>query len=77
MKARNLLEQFAHGPESLKVLGKAFDDAWLTIAPHFGDDAQAAERARLQLAHAVLALANPRSGDEALLVVGVSRQERR
>ena len=33
MKARNLLEQFAHGPESLKVLGKAFDDAWLTIAP--------------------------------------------
>jgi hypothetical protein len=31
MKARNLLEQFAHGPESLKVLGKAFDDAWLTI----------------------------------------------
>ena len=28
MKARKLIEGATYGPETLKVIGKAFDDAW-------------------------------------------------
>ena len=31
MKARKLIEGATYGPETLKVIGKAFDDAWSEI----------------------------------------------
>ena len=35
MKARELIQGATYGPETLKVIGKAFDDAWSEIGPHF------------------------------------------
>ena len=35
MKARDLIEGATYGPETLKVICKAFDDAWSEIAGHF------------------------------------------
>ena len=32
MKARQLIQGATYGPETLKVIGKAFDDAWSEIA---------------------------------------------
>ena len=54
MQARSLLEGSFHAPETLKVVGKAYDDAWAEIAHRFDGDAQ---KARLRLAHAVLSVA--------------------
>ena len=50
MKARNLLDGAVHTPETMKVIGEAFDRAWADIAHRFDGDS---EKARLQLAHAV------------------------
>ena len=57
MKARRLIEGSTYGPETLKVIGKAFDDAWSEIAGHFSPTGLQAQSARLKLAHAVLAVA--------------------
>ena len=38
MGSRQLIEGAAYGPEALKVIGQAFDEAWLDIAGNFGDD---------------------------------------
>ena len=54
MRVAKILAGCTYGPETLKVIGKAFDDAWATIADHFAGDAQRAEAARERLAHAVL-----------------------
>ncbi len=59
MKARKLIEGSVRSPEALKIQGKAFDDAWAGFADRYDGDAQAVEHARVQLAHAVLAV-----GDE-------------
>jgi hypothetical protein len=63
MKARMLIEGATYGPETLKVIGKAFDDAWSEIAGHFARTGLQAESARLKLAHAVLAVARDDSRD--------------
>ena len=57
MRAKQLIEGAAFGPESLKVIGQAFDDAWARLAPRYGGDATAVEAARLRLAETVLRLA--------------------
>ena len=67
MKARSLISGASYGPETLKVIGHAFDDAWSEIARHFQDDATQTETARERLAHAVLAVADPDSRDAAAL----------
>ena len=56
MKARDLIENSAFGPESLALIGKAFDDAWAQIAGNFSDPAQR-EMVRLTMAEAILAAA--------------------
>jgi hypothetical protein len=61
MKARELIDGASFGPESLKVIGRAFDEAWASIAGNFSDEEVAA--ARLRLANAVLSLANAGSRD--------------
>jgi hypothetical protein len=57
MKAKALIEgasgQF--GPEALKVIGQAFDEAWAQIACNFGGDPSIVESARLSLASIILA----------------------
>ena len=50
MKARKLIEGATYGPETLKVIGKAFDDAWSEIAGHFTRNGLQAQSMRLKLA---------------------------
>jgi hypothetical protein len=61
MKARELIEGASYGPEALKAIGRAFDEAWGSIAGNFSDDQVAA--ARLRLANALLAVARNNSRD--------------
>lgn len=65
MKARELINDsgIIFGPDALKVVGKAFDDAWSEIASHFAKNGLEAQSARLRLARAVLAAANENSHD--------------
>jgi len=55
------------GPEALKAIGQAFDTAWQEIAGNFGSDAVEVEAARLQLASALLSIANEESRNAAVL----------
>jgi hypothetical protein len=57
MKARRLIESASYGPDELKALGKAFDDAWDRIAPTISQRPQAIEAARFALADIMLGLA--------------------
>jgi hypothetical protein len=47
----------AFGPEAVKAMGEAFDQAWAEIAGNFGDSPLQIEGARLRLAAAVLSSA--------------------
>lgn len=66
MKARTLIQNASYTPDQLKVIGKAFDDAWLQIAPTISKRPEAVEAARLKLANAILGAAKalPGAGDE-------------
>jgi hypothetical protein len=55
----------AFGPETLKVLGQAYDDAWSSIAGNFSEDSASA--ARMKLANIILAIATEDSRDVAAL----------
>ena len=68
MKARQLIGGTSYGPEALKAIGKAFDEAWLTIAGNFSKDT--AEAARAQLAKALLSVARKDSRDAEVLKRG-------
>jgi len=59
MEAQRLLEVAPFGPETVKVLKRAFDEAWASISPTIPPD-RAADT-RLSLAHAIVAHAG--SGD--------------
>ncbi len=50
MKARHVIDSASYGPEALKVIVQAFDEAWRDIAGNFGDDPRDIELARLKLA---------------------------
>ena len=63
MKARELIDSASFGPDALKAITRAFDEAWLQIAANFGDDPQDIERARYRLANAMLAVASDDSRD--------------
>jgi cation transport regulator ChaB len=54
MRVAKILAGCSYGPETLKIIGKAFDDAWTAIADHFAGDARRADAARERLAHAIL-----------------------
>lgn len=57
MKARQLVASGSYGPDQLKALAKAFDDAWGRLAPNVSSRPKAIEVARLKLADIVLGLA--------------------
>ena len=63
MKARQLIDGTALGPDALKVAGQAFDEAWEQIATFFGDDPLMIEGARLTLANAILSFASNENHD--------------
>ena len=58
-----LIDGMALGPEALKAIGQAFDEAWAEIAGNFGNDPREIEAARLKLANAFLSVASPDSRD--------------
>lgn len=43
------------GPEQLRTLYQAFDDAWEVVKPQYASNTQSTEVGRLRLANAVLA----------------------
>ena len=63
MKARCLIGSAAYGPETLKAIGQAFDEAWASIADHFGPEPMSIEAGRLQLAEALLSVATEGNHD--------------
>jgi hypothetical protein len=67
MTARQLIDGASFGPDALKALGQAFDAAWQEIAATFGTDPHDIEQARLNLANAVLSMADEDSRDVAVL----------
>jgi len=56
MKAREIIWQSCSDPELAIILCRALEAAWKKIAPNFGDDGAAAERARQKLAAILLAM---------------------
>jgi hypothetical protein len=56
MRARELIDGAAFGPDALKVIAQAFDEAWQEIEGNFGDP-QDIEVSRFRLANAVLSIA--------------------
>ena len=63
MKARQLIADSSYGPDTLKVLFQAFDEAWKEVAPLTSQDEMAVEAARLKLASIVLIVATNESRD--------------
>ena len=57
MRARKLIEGSTFGPETMRVVSQAFDEAWASIQDQFKGEAKIAD-ARLRLAHAVLVVAH-------------------
>jgi len=57
MKALQLLTRSTYGPERLKQIYRAFDDAWAAIKPLVDDNPLAQEAARLALANTILSVA--------------------
>jgi hypothetical protein len=64
---KQIISGASYGPDALKAIGQAFDEAWFEIAGNFGTGD--IEKARLRLARALLSIANEDSRD-----VGVLRQ---
>ena len=65
MEAWALIEDSAFGPETIKVIGQAFDEAWADIGGNYGDVLR--EGARFQLARAMLSIARDGNLDVATL----------
>jgi hypothetical protein len=65
MKALNLIRSASYGPERLKQIYQAFDQAWEAIKPLVDDHPLAHEAARLELANAILSVAKDGLGDPA------------
>jgi hypothetical protein len=58
MRARQLIDGAAFGPEAVKAIGDAFDAAWAEIAWNFGNDPLTIEAARLKLPSTLLSVAS-------------------
>jgi len=56
MQVRKLIAGAAFGPDALKVLYQAYDEAWASLAPRYGSDQPAIDAARLRLANIMLGL---------------------
>jgi hypothetical protein len=56
MKARQRIANSSFGPDQVKAMGTAFDDAWAQLAPSVDDRPEAMEAARFALADIILGL---------------------
>lgn len=65
VKARAMLGSAIFEPAQLKVVQKAFDDAWEIVAPQVSKRPEAIEAARTKLAEFVIGLARNKSGPNA------------
>jgi hypothetical protein len=63
MKARQLIRNASYGPDHLRVLFTAFDQAWESIAGEVGSNPLAVEGARLKLANIILSLGKEAKDD--------------
>jgi len=63
-----LIDGASYGPDTLKALGQAFDQAWAEIAGNFGSTQ--VENARLRLAEAMLSIATEGTTDVSALKAG-------
>jgi cation transport regulator ChaB len=76
MKAHGVMGGCPFSPDVLKVLFEAFDSAW---SEKFAEDPRRKEAARLNLAHAVLAVASETSSDagtiKSLVLKGMALNE--
>jgi hypothetical protein len=70
MKARRLIDGASFGPDTLKAVGLAFDQAWAELATKIGSSPDEVESARLRLAEAMLSVATDGSTDVAALKAG-------
>ena len=70
MKARQLIENAPYGPDELKAIWQACDEAWSAIEGNFGDDQQIRETARTKLAKAILSVASEGASDPTALRTG-------
>lgn len=57
MKARTILGGASYGPDVLKDIYQAFDEAWAAIKPLVDDTPLAQEAARIKLANLILDVA--------------------
>jgi len=67
MRARALIDGASFGPDALKAVSQAFDQAWAQIASHFGGDPSVTDAARIALANAILSVASDDSRDVEVL----------
>jgi hypothetical protein len=63
MKPRQIIENAAFGPEALKIVFEAYDEAWKCIEGNFGGNPATAEAARSRLANIVLTIAREGASD--------------
>jgi hypothetical protein len=63
MKARHLIDSASYGPDALKTMGQAFEEAWRDIGGNFGHDPRDIELARERLAKALLSAASEENRD--------------
>ena len=67
MKARQVIDGASFGPDALKAIGLAFDQAWAEVEDKLGADPRIVEDARLRLAKALLSIASDNSRDVEVL----------
>ena len=67
MRARALIDGASFGPDALKAVSQAFDQAWGEIASHFNGDPSVTDAARIALANAILSVASDESRDVEVL----------
>jgi hypothetical protein len=67
MRARRLIAGAPFGPQIVKAMEQAFDQAWAEIAGNFGDTPSEIQSARLSLARAMLSVATEAGIDVATL----------
>ena len=63
--AHQLIRTSSYGPAELKVIFRAFDDAWDGLAPSLSTRSEAIDAARIKLANIILSLANNDTDDPA------------
>ena len=67
MQVRRIFAGASFGPDALKVLFRAYDEAWAILAPRYGNDQPAIDAGRLRLADIMLALMREDTRDVAWL----------